>query len=218
MLIVEFRIDSPILRDAVSSVPGLAVVVEQLYVTEDDEIRLLFWAEDGDYAAFEAALDADPTATNRKVLAATESRRLYRVDLTEYGRQRTAYPGWGDLDIVPLHLHLDDDEWDARMQIPDRETLARYRKRCEELGLSFELESIYEVADGPGEGADATLSSSQREAIEIALEAGYFEVPREATLAEVADELDISSQALSERLRRGMRALAERAVQADDGE
>jgi predicted DNA binding protein len=37
----------------------------------------------------------------------------------------------------------------------------------------------------------------------LALRHGYFDTPRETTLEELAVELDISRQALSERIRRG---------------
>ena len=47
------------------------------------------------------------------------------------------------------------------------------------------------------------VSEKQREALVLALEMGYFEIPREATLEAVAERLDISTKAASERLRRG---------------
>jgi predicted DNA binding protein len=53
----------------------------------------------------------------------------------------------------------------------------------------------------------ATLTDEQREVLQVAHDLGYFDVPRSATLADVAAELGISSQAASERLRRGHRQL-----------
>ena len=63
---------------------------------------------------------------------------------------------------------------------------------------------------GEGEaGVDARwdLTPAQAEALEIALEMGYFEVPKAVTAEEVAAELDLSKSALLERLRRGQAAL-----------
>jgi predicted DNA binding protein len=51
------------------------------------------------------------------------------------------------------------------------------------------------------------LAERQRDALITALEPGYFVVPREATTAELADELDVSPRAISQRLRRGIRNL-----------
>lgn len=48
-----------------------------------------------------------------------------------------------------------------------------------------------------------------------ALEMGYFEVPRSAELTDVADELDLSPNAVSERIRRGEANLFRSALTTD---
>jgi len=53
------------------------------------------------------------------------------------------------------------------------------------------------------------LSASQLELLETAYEMGYFNVPQEVTVAELAAALDVSSSTLSERLRRVERTLCE---------
>lgn len=62
--------------------------------------------------------------------------------------------------------------------------------------------------EAPGEG----LTDAQREALRVAYELGYFEVPRGASLADVADELGVGASALSERLRRAQSHLVETTV------
>lgn len=54
---------------------------------------------------------------------------------------------------------------------------------------------------------DIGLTSEQYEALTEAIQYGYFEIPRDISLVELAAELDISHQALSERLRRAYRTL-----------
>ena len=56
------------------------------------------------------------------------------------------------------------------------------------------------------------VTDPQREALKLAYEYGYFNTPREATLAEIAEELGISQQALGSRLRRANRRLIEREI------
>jgi predicted DNA binding protein len=51
------------------------------------------------------------------------------------------------------------------------------------------------------------LTDQQYDALTAACEAGYFAVPRETDLDELSDDLGISHQALSERIRRGTEAL-----------
>ena len=48
------------------------------------------------------------------------------------------------------------------------------------------------------------LPAEERETLRVALEKGYFEVPRATTLVEVADELGRSDVEVSQQLRRGM--------------
>lgn len=67
-----------------------------------------------------------------------------------------------------------------------------------------------EVAGTPERQFDLTVA--QEAALLAALEAGYFEIPKEATAAEVAAELSISKSAFLERLRRGQRALVDQAL------
>ncbi|WP_363464378.1 helix-turn-helix domain-containing protein [Halogeometricum borinquense] len=60
----------------------------------------------------------------------------------------------------------------------------------------------------PGDG----LTDPQREALRTAYEMGYFEIPRTASLDDVADELGITASSLSERLRRAQTHLIETTV------
>ena len=48
------------------------------------------------------------------------------------------------------------------------------------------------------------LPAEERETLRVALEKGYFEVPRAASLVEVADELDRSDVQVSRQLHRAM--------------
>ncbi|WP_267643987.1 helix-turn-helix domain-containing protein [Haloarchaeobius amylolyticus] len=56
----------------------------------------------------------------------------------------------------------------------------------------------------PQSPGDTPLTSGERKALSIAFKQGYFEVPRQSTLTELADELGESSAELSETLRQGV--------------
>ena len=59
------------------------------------------------------------------------------------------------------------------------------------------------------------VTAAQREALVTAARQGYFRVPREATAAEVASELDVSQQAFSETIRWGIENLVYSTLTAD---
>lgn len=94
------------------------------------------------------------------------------------------------------------DGWTVDLRFPDQEALAAFYRSCRTGDLSVELLGI----NRPGStGADDYgLSTVQRETIAVAVEAGYFDVPRGTTITELADRLGVSEQAVSERLRRGL--------------
>jgi hypothetical protein len=214
MLVVEVQVESPILREALTRPPDVTLQYEEQYQT-DDGINLLFWASSRDFATFEDGLDVDPTVTNVTRLAETESQRLYRVTFTEVGEAAATFPSWSELDISVLDAAATDEGWELRMQLPDRESLRGYRDVCEERGHQFHLQSVYERRDSP-DTAETPLTAAQAEALAIARDLGYFDIPRETSMADVAAELGISSQAASERIRRGITALVDASLSTRD--
>jgi len=63
----------------------------------------------------------------------------------------------------------------------------------------------------------AALSDRQREALETALSLGYYDVPRNGTLGEVADALEVAESSASEVLRRAERAIVTRVLDRHGG-
>jgi predicted DNA binding protein len=72
--------------------------------------------------------------------------------------------------------------------------------------LRYELLSVVH-RDDPGDGP---LTDRQLECLTVAERMGYFEVPRESSLAEVADALDVDTSTASETVRRGIARVLER--------
>lgn len=212
MLVVEFQVDTPFLREALVAVPGATITLEELYRTEDRGI-VHFWLEDCDQQAFEDGLAADPTVTDAVTLAETGARWLYRVACTDYGWQVVTFPSWSELDITFLAATASHEGCDVRLRLPSRTALKEYRAVCAERDLNFQLQSLYEEREA-ATGADAQLTTDQREALVTAYRLGYFQVPRRASLTEVAEPFDISPQALSERLRRGTSTLVKASLLA----
>nr|WP_303650300.1 helix-turn-helix domain-containing protein [Halalkalicoccus sp. NIPERK01] len=99
--------------------------------------------------------------------------------------------------------------------MPDRTNLAPLWDYAERNDIDIELLRVNEYASLGN--TDAGLTDSQREALLVALDTGYFEDPRNATLSEVAANLDISQPAASGLLRRGTKRLIVSSLM-DDGE
>lgn len=65
------------------------------------------------------------------------------------------------------------------------------------------MDRIYHRIES-GQEPEFGLTASQWKTLALAVERGYYDIPRRCTTAELADELDISAQAVTERLRRGI--------------
>ena len=209
-IIVEFTLRSPrlVLTETMTSAPEVSIRVESVDGVPPEDVVTMLWATGGDLDAFDDAIHADPTVTDVALLDAFEGRHLYRyrvaeeVDVQMYNR-------WLEVGAAQLHVGANDGEWYNRVRFPDRDALREFQTRASEDDIQFTVHSIYDEPAAPNE---ASLTNAQLEALELALESGYLEVPREAPLADVAGELGVSEQSVSERLRRAMRNLARDAV------
>ncbi len=181
--------------------------------TDPESERYLFSVTSDDFDRLEAGLRADPTVAgferviqlaDEAVYAFTYSDRAILFS-TEIGRSNG----------VILEIENDGTTWLLSTWFPDRETAGRLWEFALEHGVSIQLDRINE--HGSILPNSYGLTGPQREAILVALEAGYFEEPRAATLGDVAGALDISEPAASGLLRRGLERLVRATIAEDDG-
>lgn len=166
------------------------------------------WAYGDAIDEFEAALDADPAVAHVESFDEgandDDSERLYRI--TANGRRPPLLTAIDDVDGTMLEASYHQDQWALTVIVPDRSALADLHEYASERGIGLELRRVYAPHERHHRGAYG-ITEEQFEALVAAYHAGYFEVPRNRTLSAIADELDISANALSARLRRGLRRL-----------
>lgn len=213
-LIAEFDIASPklALSGALAAAPSMTLDIEQEFGAPSGRPVMFVWAEDGDFEAFERGMRDDETVTDVRLLVDVGERALYRVAVTE-ATDVVTYPMWLKLGVEGLEGTYRDGRWQSRMRFPDREALHEYRAWCADNDVEFELRQLYDgeaTRSVPAGGRG--LTDCQREALRLAREGGYFAVPRETSLEALAGDLDISEQAVSERIRRGTARLIDAAM------
>lgn len=216
-LIAEFRLASPdiALVGALSAVPDMTLQVEQT-VAEDPEQPVMFvWVCGDDFDRFERAVREDPTISEVSLVEALSEERLYRVRISEKTNvvfyALDVEVGTSRLDITATHEGLE-----VRMRFPDRDALQEYFERCRDHGVTVSLQRLYQDQTGNEDGQPYALSPKQQDALEQAYREGFYDVPRSASLAAIADELDVSEQAVSERLRRATAALIEHTLAPEE--
>lgn len=168
----------------------------------------LLWAFGAPQEELTAALDADPDVVTASPVASFEDRRLYRVEWEADVRHLLRMLTHGRATM--LDLTGGDRRWTFRLISPSRAAFATTKAFCEAHNLPFRVESIREFEGVPA--GRYGLTPEQYEVLSAACECGYFRVPRECTLDELGERLDLSHQAVSERLRRGHRTLVRNAL------
>nr|WP_160046994.1 helix-turn-helix domain-containing protein [Natrialba sp. INN-245] len=202
--------ETPILRVASGAIDRIRL--EEVYETESGKSKLLFCAFGERFDRFESALADDPTVREFADIEEGMDRRLYSVILTEEAAGQLTYPVAAEYDVSILEI-VATDETVVRARVPSREALTAYRNRCLEKDLGFRVQRLYREQNA--ETGRYGLTDAQYDALQVALAAGYFDVPRETTLSALASELDVSAQALSTRLRRGQTAILEHTLEDD---
>jgi len=204
-LFAEFYIPSEdfTLYSTLERFPEMVVEIDRVAASEEI-LTPYFWISEVDLTEFESVADEDPTIADLTRLDDFESASLYRATWTDNVDAIVyAYTHAG---ATILEAKGQSGVWDIRMRFDDRDTLDEFQDYTERNDVSFRLEKLYET-DHPRTGSQYGLTEKQQEALNAAWEFGYFEDPREATLDEIATELDITRQSLSQRLRRGHHAL-----------
>lgn len=163
----------------------------------------LVWVYAPEECDVDALLAADPSVDGWTLAASLADAGLYRLELVRdlaFLRQVT-----GEARASLLDAYGTSRGWRLCLAFPGPEELATTRSFCEHRGLGFDVREVRSVPEGPLDRHG--ISERQHEALTVAWRLGYFDVPRGADLGDVADELGISHQAASERLRRGTEAL-----------
>ena len=184
------------------NLPDVTVELERL-VPHEDLVVHYFWVRGVETEGIESEFEAHVGATNIRLVDSINDEYLMRVEWED------AYFGvlsaLAEANVVVLSGIGRKDEWRFEVRGESREAIAEFREYCQEQDIPITITAVHAMLPIQREGYELTVT--QREALVLAYEHGYFDSPREASLQEIADELGITQQSLSSRLRRGHRRL-----------
>ncbi|ATW89018.1 putative DNA binding protein [Halohasta litchfieldiae] len=112
-------------------------------------------------------------------------------------------------DAIIDRIEVTDNGWTQTGWFANREAFTEFRTFWQQ-NTGFRLSRL--THEGEPESPGNGLTDRQTEALRTAYELGYFDIPRGASLEDVATELDISASSVSERLRRAQTQLIEETV------
>lgn len=190
-----------ILGDVLESRPALRVRVEQVVPTDERVIPYL-WASAESVEAVETALRAAMDVESFQVVEEIDGDVLVRV------AWRAGLDGLldaiADTSATVFEAVGEGGHWSLTVRFDTREALSAFYQRCADLGIPLDVVRVH-GPDPPGNtAADFGLTETQRQTLQFALDAGYFDVPRGTNLVDLATDLGISDTAVSQRLRRGI--------------
>ncbi|WP_323676274.1 helix-turn-helix domain-containing protein [Halorubellus sp. PRR65] len=207
-VICEFELHSAALPlCSVAATVDTILTVDNTVLGTDGEPALVFSTTGVDPDDVEAALREADSVVDFVAIESALVESRYRVVLD------TAYVGtYGELvdrQTYPSGALVTEHGWQVSAQFADRSALEAFSDTCRDSGIDFQPRRLIEAEGGP---ESYGLTEPQREALRVAYRTGYFEVPRKTDLAALAEELDTTTSALSERLRRGHEQLVAETV------
>jgi predicted DNA binding protein len=172
--------------------------------TDPTSGKFFYHVASSDFRRFEDGLRNDHTVGEfERVIETSDGKAIYSFEYTD--EAKVFSPVISTANGVVLDMENDGNAWIFTVWMPGRTNLADLWDSARREDIDIELLRVNEYASLGT--TDAGLTDSQREALLVAFEAGYFEEPRNATLGEVAAELDISQPAAGGLLRRGIERL-----------
>ena len=212
----EIRVpaETTVLAEAFEQLPGLEVRMENVVATEQGEVMPFVWLSGGTDSEIESALAADPTATEIRKIDETDGEYLYKVTFVDGMHILTEIIF--ECDGTVLEATGRNGAWTLLLRFPERENFASAYDQFERYDFDVRIRDIHTL-DG-GSNGRGTVTEEQHEVLRIAHEMGHYDVPRETTLDAVAEELGISRQAASERLRRAHQGVVGDYLAGDSGD
>jgi predicted DNA binding protein len=106
---------------------------------------------------------------------------------------------------------IEDEPIHVVLEVPDHETLRELMETVSNADVAVETKEITSARPrlSTVEVDLDMLTDKQREALVLAFDSGYYDRPRKASLADIAEQLGISKSAVSQRLRNAEMKLVE---------
>ncbi|AEH37812.1 helix-turn-helix domain-containing protein [Halopiger xanaduensis] len=196
---IEIPADGTGLGELFESVPSLNCEMERVIASSGHGL----WLSGASQDEVEAALSESTEIEEYTMISSDGDRWLYDIEFDP----DTVDPFTVVLEEggTVLSASASNDTWLLSVRVVDRESVSTLYDRLVDNDVTPTIVRLFDMAEETH--SQCGLTARQYETLVAAIDHGYFEIPREVSMQELSDELGISHQALSERLRRAYRAL-----------
>jgi predicted DNA binding protein len=217
-LIAEFEIhcEALPLAELAANVPDAMLILE-LQFNHGNRPLFLVTARGGSKRELEHALSASHDVKDWTHVGRTEDTHRYQIrpalsfeqQLGDEIGDLTGLKALATAEAIIERIEVREYGWDQTGWFASRDAFSDFSSFWQQ-NAGFRLRRL--TQDGESEPPGEGLTDPQHEALRTAYELGHFEIPRRASLEDVAAELDISASSVSERLRRAQSKLIEETV------
>ncbi|WP_336345991.1 helix-turn-helix domain-containing protein [Halalkalicoccus ordinarius] len=182
------------------AVSGTAIELENMVPMGESPVPF-FWVHNSDCEEIEANLSNQETVQKITEIDNLNGRTLYALEWTI--DQDELFRGIQEQHAQVLGATGTIVDWEFELRFPSHEALSDFQRYCKQEQIEISVRRIYNPTK-PGTGPWFGLTPMQRETLLLATEMGYYNIPRECSTIDLAERLEISDQAVTERLRRAI--------------
>lgn len=191
--------------------PHIEIELDQI-IPAGESVLPFFWVRGCEPEEFMAVAETETDVIRTHKLERVEHTALYRA---EWQPGTEIIDRLRQLSMTIVEVIGTAESWRFEVRVEDRSELRLFQDIFQADEGEIELVRIHDLRTTI-QNEDDPVTEDQRKALISAYENGYFDSPREATLADLSTDFDISSRALSERVRRGTKNLIHSEVIASD--
>lgn len=213
-VIAELRIPSSDFElGRILHVDGVSSIELESLVPVGNATVPLVWIHNSTRDSFVETVQRHPTVNSATEVDVFDDRTLFTLDWD--ADQDHVFRGIHESMGQLLGATGTPEAWDFELRFPTHEALSTFTSHCEDAQISLNVIRIYNPTE-PTANQWYGLSEPQRKAMMLAVEMGYYDIPRGCTTVELAEELGISDQAVTERLRRAIVVLVNHTLVPSD--
>lgn len=185
------------------NLPNATIELDRVVPTSDAVIPY-FWIYADDTANLTTDLSEDIGVDQVKIIDEVEGQIFVRIDWNlDHESVLTAIV---NTDVTLLSGIGNNEQWTFEVRASAQKEVSEFQTYCLDRDIPLQLTQLHALASLDSD-REFDLTEGQQQALVLAYSRGYFDSPRGATQGDLADELEITRQAVSSRLQRGIRRL-----------
>jgi len=206
-VILEFTVpaDACALGRSLRANPEMTIELDRVIPT-GDTVMPFFWVWGSDPGSFAELARSESAIERLTTVDRVADGELFAAewDREAAGTLRGIVNTGGTI----LHAGANASEWTFELRFSDDGACGSFQSFCLEHGVPISLTRLT-TQSRRRDDHHFGLTVEQRQALAVAYDAGFFNEPRDVTLADLAARLDISPRAVAGRIRRAHAALIE---------